>query len=41
MIGDDLRDVEAGQAAGCKDSYLIDENSRLLDVVNMILSEDV
>lgn len=40
MIGDDERDIQAGNAAGCRASYKIDENNSLLDWVNRILAED-
>lgn len=39
MIGDDERDIEAGEAAGCK-GLLVDENISLLDWVKKILVED-
>ncbi len=38
MIGDDIRDIQAGNAAGCKKSYLIDETHKLSDWVNEILN---
>ena len=39
MIGDGWRDVEAGKAAGCKDSILIEANKdeALLAAVDIIL----
>lgn len=40
MIGDDMRDMQAGQNAGCKASYLIDEKHSLADWVQKILSEE-
>lgn len=40
MIGDDLRDVQAGENAGCKASYLIDEKHSLSDWVRKILLEE-
>ena len=41
MIGDSERDVEAGKAAGCKDSILIETNKdgALLEVCDSILSD--
>ncbi len=39
MIGDDERDVEAGEAAGCK-CLLVDENNSLLDYVKKLLMEE-
>lgn len=39
MIGDDIRDIQAGNAAGCKKSYLIDETHKLSDWVNEILNQ--
>lgn len=40
MIGDSERDVEAGKAAGCKESLLIktNEDGALLDVINSLFS---
>lgn len=40
MIGDQPKDVEAGNAAGCKQSFLINEEKDLLYYVNLILRED-
>lgn len=40
MIGDDLRDIEAGEAAGCRASYKIDDTHSLNDWVDIILSEE-
>lgn len=39
MIGDNVRDVEAGKNAGCKESLMIDTNKEeaLLNVINSIL----
>jgi len=39
MIGDDERDIEAGQAAGCK-CMLVDENHSLWDLISDLLMED-
>lgn len=39
MIGDDERDVEAGEAAGCK-CLLVDKNNSLLDYVKKIVIEE-
>jgi histidinol phosphatase-like enzyme len=38
MIGDSQRDVEAGEAAGCKQSFLIEKNKKqaLADIVQHI-----
>lgn len=40
MIGDSERDVEAGQAAGCKTSFRIDEKYTLLDAVAEICKKE-
>lgn len=40
MIGDDMRDMQAGVVVGCKASYLIDDEHSLHDWVKTILSED-
>jgi len=40
MIGDDMRDIQAGENAGCKASYLVDEEHSLYDWVQKILSEE-
>lgn len=40
MIGDDLRDIQAGEVAGCRASYKIDCVHSLNDWVNVILSEE-
>ena len=39
MIGDSTRDVEAGRAAGCKQSFQIETNkaNSLLDIIKTIL----
>ena len=39
MIGDSTRDVEAGKAAGCKESIMVETNKRgaLLDIVENII----
>lgn len=39
MIGDDDRDMEAGNAAGCK-CYQVSNRKSLLDIVEMIISEE-
>lgn len=39
MIGDDIWDIQAGNATGCKKSYLIDETHKLSDWVNVILNQ--
>ena len=37
MIGDSSKDVEAGQNAGCKESFFISDKNTILDCVNKIL----
>ena len=37
MIGDSVRDIEAGESAECKETYLVKETSNLQDVVRYIL----
>ena len=37
MIGDSKKDVEAGQKAGCKESFLISDKNTILDCLNKIL----
>lgn len=37
MIGDRLKDVEAGKNAGCKECFLIKDGESILDIVNKIL----
>ena len=37
MIGDSLKDVEAGKNAGCKESFLVSDGESILDVVNKII----
>ncbi len=37
MIGDSLKDVEAGKNAGCKECFLIKDGESILDIVNKIL----
>ncbi len=40
MIGDSIRDMQAGKAAGCK-TFLVDENNSLFDITKKILSKKV
>ncbi len=37
MIGDSPKDVEAGNKAGCKESFLIKKNENILDIINKVL----
>ena len=39
MIGDEKNDILAGQAAGCKESLLVDKNNSLLDCVSKIIKQ--
>lgn len=39
MIGDSENDVEAGKNAGCKESFLINQNETFLYIVNKIILE--
>lgn len=40
MIGDDERDIQAGEAAGCKASFMVDATHSLPDWIHVILSEE-
>ncbi len=39
MIGDSENDVKAGENAGCKNNYKINESNSMIDIVNNILNE--
>ncbi len=40
LIGDSSRDIEAGEAAGLKQSYLVNKNTSIYNLVAQILSQE-
>ncbi len=40
LIGDSSRDIEAGEAAGLKQSYLVNKNTSIYNLVVQILSQE-